>query len=88
MAGQVSLVTPAVLSGVGILESAHRVRRGSVAPRFIVGGVEWMGGPLWNPVWGTGMPAALPWWPGWIHHTIQVCPLSYHLKGDIYGYDQ
>ncbi len=32
------------------LESTHRARRGER-------GVEWMGGPLWNPVWGTGMPA-------------------------------
>src|SRR5712692_3714226 len=30
--------------------NAHRVRRGERS-------VEWMGGPLWHPVWGTGMPA-------------------------------
>jgi 2,4-dienoyl-CoA reductase-like NADH-dependent reductase (Old Yellow Enzyme family) len=28
------------------------------------GGEEWQGGPLWDPVWGTGMPA----WGG------QICP--------------
>ncbi len=31
-----------MLSGVGFLEPAHRVRRGER-------GVEWMGGPLWSP---------------------------------------
>ncbi len=45
-----SRATARVLSGVGFLEYARRVRRGER-------GVEWMGGPLWNPAWGTGMPA-------------------------------
>src|SRR6266852_3156124 len=38
-----------------LLAKWHLTRRGEW-------GVEWMGGPLWNPVWGTGMPA-VPWYP-------------------------